>query len=299
MSSNLTATSPSTATAADFYGGLAFVLLWSTGYISAGYGLQGAGPLTLAVVRFGGTALLVGLLLRLRAPRLKVRRSALVHAAVAGVMLQAGFFGFIYAGMKAGVPAAPAGLISGLMPLMTAIGAALFLGERLRRNALVGLALGLVGVLLVVGPDLRGDGPVLGYVFVVLALIALSGGTLYQKRHAGEMDARLALVVQVGASLLLLLPFAWMFEGLRVDPEPAALAGMAWMILVNSCAGLMLYLWLLGRGAAGRVAGLFYLVPPVTAGLAALLLGARFTALDGAGFAVAALGVWIGQRAER
>lgn len=287
------------ASSADSYGGLAFVLLWSTGYISAGYGLQGAGPLTLAVVRFVGTALLVGLLLRWKAPQLRVRRAALAHAAIAGLMLQAGFFGFVYAGMQAGVPAAPAGLISGLMPLMTALGAALFLGERLRRNALVGLALGLIGVLLVVGPDLRGDGPVLGYVYVVLALIALSAGTLYQKRHAGEVDARLALVAQVGASLLLLLPFAYAFEGLRIHPQPAALGGMAWMILVNSCAGLMLYLWLLGRGAAGRVAGLFYLVPPVTAALAALMLGARFTLFDGVGFAVAALGVWVGQRAPR
>ncbi|MGH8444953.1 MAG: DMT family transporter, partial [Solimonas sp.] len=188
-----------------------------------------------------------------------------------------------------------AGLICGLMPLVTALGAALLLGEPLRRAAIAGFALGLAGVLLVVGPGLHA-GSLLGYGSMALALLSLSLGTLYQKRHASALDPRLALLAQLGASLLVMLPFAWGLEGLAVHPSAQMLGGTAWLILVNSCAGLLLYLWLLASGGAGRVASLFYLVPPVTAVFAALVLQARFGWHDALGFALAAGGVWLGQR---
>lgn len=280
----------------DLLGGLSFVVLWSTGYIAAAYALQGTGPFTLAVVRFLGTVLVIGAWLLARgAPR--ASRSALLHACIGGVLLQAGFFGFVYAGMRAGVPPAAAGLIAGLMPLTTALFAALALGERMTRGAAVGLALGLAGVLLVVIPDLQTPGNLLGYVFVFLALASLSLGTVYQKRHASSVDARLALIAQVSAAMLVLLPFAWWLEGLELHLTPASIGGIAWAILINSCSGLLLYLWLLRRGAAGRVASLFFLVPPVTAALAAGFLGARFGLHDAVGVGLAAAGVWLGQRA--
>lgn len=281
---------------ADLMGGLSFVFLWSTGYIAAAYALEGTGPFTLAVVRFLGTVLVIGAwLLARRAPRASM--SALLHACIGGVLLQAGFFGFVYAGMRAGVPPAAAGLIAGLMPLTTALFAALALGERMSRGAAFGLVLGLAGVLFVVVPDLRTPGNLLGYVFVFLALASLSLGTVYQKRHASSVDARLALIAQVSAAMLVLLPVAWWLEGMHLQLTPASVGGIAWAILINSCSGLLLYLWLLRRGAAGRVASLFFLVPPVTAALAAAFLGARFGLHDAVGVGLAAAGVWLGQRA--
>jgi drug/metabolite transporter (DMT)-like permease len=279
----------------DAAGGIAFVVLWSSGYIAAAAALQGSGPFTLAVVRFAGSALLIGLWLLAR-PAPRPTRGALLHAAVAGVLLQAGFFGFMYAGLRAGVPPAVAGLITGLMPLTTAAGAAVLFGETLRRGAGIGLVLGLIGVLFVVIPDLRAAGSPFAYGCMALALLSLSAGTLYQKHHVVALEPRLALLVQLLASTLVLLPFGWGFEHLRLQPQPAVIAGIAWAIVVNSCAGLLLYLWLLGRGAAARVASLFYLVPPVTALLAALVLGARFGWHDAVGFGLAVIGVWLGQR---
>lgn len=280
---------------ADTLGGVAFVLLWSTGYIAAAYALRGSGAFTLAVLRFAGSALIIGSWLCLR-PAPRVALSSLRHAALGGVMLQAGFFGFMYAGLRSGVPAASAGLITGLMPLTTALGAALLLDERLHRQALFGLGFGLLGVLLVVIPKLEVRGSHWGYLAMAAALASLSLGTLYQKRHASGLDPRLALLMQLLASALVLLPFAWGLEGLQLRPSLFLWSGLAWAILINSCCGLLLYLWLLSRGAASRTASLFYLVPPVTALLAALTLGAQFSALDGLGFALAAFGVWLGQR---
>lgn len=276
--------------------GLAFVLLWSSGYIAAEFALAGSGAFTLAVLRFLGSGLIIGAWLSWQRPRAAGRRD-LQHAAIAGLLLQAGFFGFTYAGMRAGVPPAAAGLIAGLMPLTTALGAAVLLGEKPGRYTLPGFVLGLAGVLLVIAPKLMQPGSAAGYALMACALAALSGGTLYQKRHASHLDPRLSLLLQLGASMLVLLPFAWALEGLQIDVTAGFVGGLLWVVLVNSCAGLLLYLWLLSHGGAGRVAGLFYLVPPVTAALAALVLGADFGLRESAGFALAALGVWLGQRA--
>ncbi|MCC2656040.1 MAG: family permease [Panacagrimonas sp.] len=279
----------------DALGGIGFVLLWSTGYVAAVFALQGTGAYTLAVLRFLGTAAIIGAwVMFVRLPR--ARTAALVHAAIGGVLLQSGFFGFTYAGLRAGVPPAAAGLIAGLMPLTTALGARVLLGERMGRSATIGLLLGLAGVLLVVVPDLRAPETRIGYLFVILALMSLSLGTIYQKRHAGELDARVALIAQVLAAAAVVLPFALVLEGIDIHLTSRSIGGMAWVIVVNSCAGLLLYLWLLKRGAAGRVASVFFLVPPVTAVLTAVFFGARFTAPDAAGFALTAAGVWLGQR---
>lgn len=286
------ATAPAHSTT---FAGLAFVLLWSTGYIAAEFGLSGSGAFTLAVLRFLGSGLIIGAWLLWRRPR-RADRSDLQHAAFAGLLLQAGFFGFTYAGMRTGVPAAAAGLIAGLMPLVTALGATALLGERLGRFTIPGFVVGLAGVLLVIGPRLMQPGSLLGYTLMACALASLSAGTLYQKRHASHLDPRLSLLMQLGMSMLALLPFAWVLEGLHVTVSAAFVGGLLWVILVNSCAGLLLYLWLLTHGGAGRVAGLFYLVPPVTAVLAALVLGTDFGPRETAGFALAALGVWLGQR---
>ncbi|MEC9365113.1 MAG: DMT family transporter [Pseudomonadota bacterium] len=286
---------PTSSHRSDTLGGLAFVALWSTGYIAAEFALTGGGAFTVAVLRFAASALIIGGWLLWR-PASPAGRSALRRAAVAGVLLQAGFFGFTYAGMRAGVPPAAAGLIAGLMPLVTALGAAVLLGERMTRWTLPGLLLGLAGVLLVIAPQLRAPDSALGYAAMLAALLSLSGGTLYQKRHSGALDPRLSLWVQLVAAGLVLLPFAAALEGLQYTPGPAAFGGLAWVILVNSCAGLLLYLWLLHRGAAARVAGLFYLVPPATALMAAIVLGAGFGGREIGGFALAAAGVWLGQR---
>lgn len=275
--------------------GLVFVLLWSTGYIAAKFGLSGSGAYTLAVLRFFGSALLVSLWLLLQRPA-PARIADLRHAAIAGVLLQAGFFGFIYAAMRAGVSPGTAGLIAGLMPLVTALGARLLLGEPLARFAAPGLILGLGGVLLVIAPQLQQPGSVLGHALATCALLALSGGTLYQKRHAGQLDPRLSLLMQLATSCLVLLPLAWWLEGLHVAPSLPWAGGLAWIILVNSCAGLLLYLWLLRHGGAGSVSSLFFLVPPVTVLLTALVFDEALTLREAVGFGIAALGVWLGQR---
>lgn len=283
---------PSTALA-----GAMFVLLWSTGYVAGKTGLDHAGAFSLLVVRFAGATLAFALLaIAARAAWPGMRAS--LHSALVGVLSLGLQFGGIYLGVQWGAEIGVAALVVGAMPLVTAALAPLF-GERVAARQWLGLALGLGGVLLVLADRLHvGGGTPGAYLLLALGLVGISLGTLYQKRHASAVDARVGLAVQHAAATVVLLPFA-VHEGWRFDGSVALLSSLGWLIVVNSVGGFGLLFALLRRGAANSVAQLFFLIPPVTAVISYVFLGERFTVIKLIGFAVAAAGVYLGTRPVR
>jgi len=274
--------------------GAAFVMLWSTGYIAGKIALTHAGAFNLLVVRFAGATLAFALLAALARVGLPHWR-AVMHSAVVGLMSLALQFGAVYLGVQWGAEVGVAALVIGAMPLVTAALAPWF-GERITARQWIGLALGLAGVLLVLADRLHFGGASVGaYLLLVAGLLGISLGTLYQKRYASNIDARVGLTVQHAAATLVLIPFA-LHEGLRLDFSPALAASVGWLIIVNSVGGFGVLFVLLRRGAANRVAQLFFLIPPVTAVISYALLGEQFSLLKLAGFAVAAGGVYLGTR---
>ncbi len=277
--------------------GAAFVLLWSTGYIAGKIALTHTGAFNLLVVRFAGATLAFALLAALARVGLPHWR-AVVHSAVVGLLSLALQFGAIYLGVQWGAEIGVAALVVGAMPLVTSALAPWF-GESVTARQWIGLALGLGGVLLVLADRLHIGGASPGaYLLLVAGLLGISLGTLYQKRYASNVDARIGLTVQHAAATLALIPFA-LHEGLQLDFSPAMTASIAWLILVNSVGGFGLLFVLLRRGAANRVAQLFFLIPPVTAVMSFIWFGEQFTGLKLAGFIVAATGVYLGTRPSR
>jgi drug/metabolite transporter (DMT)-like permease len=277
--------------------GAAFVLLWSSGYVAGKVGIEHAGPFSLLLVRFAAAALAFAALAWFARARVPGWRAA-AHSAVVGMLSLAVQFGAVYLGVALGAEVGVAALVLGAMPLVTAALAPWF-GEHIAPRQWIGLGLGLVGVLLVLADRLHfGGAPALAYALVLLSLLGMSLGTLYQKRHASAIDARVGLAIQHVVAALALLPLAW-HEDFRLDGTLTLAACLAWLFAVNSVGGFALLFLLLRRGAANQVAQLFFLIPPVTAVISWLFLGETFTALKLAGFAIAVAGVWLGTRAAR
>ncbi len=275
-----------------------FVFLWATGFLGAKYGLPYVQPATFLVWRFVFVvALMLPLALVLRAPWPASRAQAL-HIAVAGVLLHGGYLGGVFAAIHAGMSAGLAALIVGVQPILTALAAAPLLGERVSARQWVGLALGFGGVALVVAQRLSLGG-VSGFSFAmaVVALVSITLGTVYQKRHCGAFDLRSGSVIQFVAAGLVLAPFAILVEREPVRWTLELAFAMAWLVCVLSIGAISLLAILIRQGAATKVASLFYLVPPVTATIAFFLFGERLGPLALAGFALAAIGVAIVVRA--
>lgn len=269
-----------------------FVVLWSTGFIGAKYGLPYAEPLTFLLWRFLLVTLLLGVLaLVMHAPWPRTRGEA-GHIAVAGLLVHAGYLAGVFGAIHQGVATGVMALIAGLQPVLTAVAAGPVLGERVRARQWLGFALGLVGVALVVQHRLRFDGAgIAGYLLASMALVSITAGTLYQKRFCSHMDMRSGGVIQFAVAALAMAICAPFFETMQVSWTPQFIAALAWLVVVLSLGAITLLYMLIRRGAASRVSSLFYLVPPTTALMAFFLFDERLTGLALAGMALTVIGV--------
>ena len=272
-----------------------FVLLWSTGFIVAKFGLPFAPPLTFLILRCSAVLLvLVPCVLIWKAPW--PQRGAIGHIAVAGVLLQAGYLSGVWCAIKLGMPAGLSALIVGMQPILTAIAAPL-IGEQVRPRQWLGLLFGLTGVALVVFAKITMVG--LGAPAIALCLMALcsiTAGTLYQKRFCPRFDLRTGTVIQFASTLLLLLPIAIMLEGFRlplttVAWTPRFIGALLWSVFALSIGAIFLLFKLLRRSDATQVTSLLYLTPPTTAIMAWIMFGEAFDLLGMLGMATAVIGV--------
>jgi drug/metabolite transporter (DMT)-like permease len=273
---------------------LFFVVLWSTGFIAAKYGLPYAPPLSFLILRCLGAVLIllpVVLLTGAAWPRGRVK-----HVAVAGLLLQAGYLGGVWCAIKLGMPAGLSALIVGMQPILTAIAAPL-IGERVRPRQWLGLLLGLSGVALVVVAKIHLNGLAPAAIALcVLALLSITAGTLYQKRFCPHFDLRTGTVIQYTTTALALLPLAVWLEGFgphqgTIRWTPQFVGALLWSILALSIGAIFLLFRLISRNDATRVTSLLYLTPPTTALMAWALFGERLSSLGLAGMAVAVMGV--------
>lgn len=273
-----------------------FVLLWSTGFIGARLGMPYIEPLTFLSLRMVCVvAILVVLTLIARLRWLS--RTEVGHSLVAGAMVHGLYLGGVFVAIGQGVPAGISALIPGLQPVLTATIASRFMGEPVTRQQWFGLALGFIGVLLVLHDrSIVAAGSVLGWCASVVSLLGITLGTLYQKRFCGGIDWRPGNTVQYAGALVLFAIGAFAFETRVIHWSAELVLALAHLVLVLSIATVALMYWLIRRSAATGFASLFYLVPATTALMAFLLFGEKLDAVSIAGMLVCAVGVVLANR---
>ncbi|XKH01542.1 DMT family transporter [Marinobacter nauticus] len=273
-----------------------FVWLWSTGFIGAKYGLPFAEPFTLLLLRMLITlALLAGLAWVLKARWPGWRGAG--HLAVTGLLVHGCYLGAVYYAIDEGMAAGIVSLIVGLQPLVTAGVAILVLKESVSGRQWLGLALGFVGVALVLLEKFGTDAPsgsgmsLWSLLWALLALAGISMGTVYQKLHGTGADLVSGTLIQYAAAATFFAVGAFTLESREVEWSLQLQLSMAWLVLGVSVSAILLLMWLIRQGAAAQVASLFYLVPPATAMQAYLLFDERLGGLAMIGGAVAITGV--------
>ena len=273
-----------------------FVLLWSTGFIGAKLGLPYADPLIFLELRFLFVlAILLPLCWVFKAPWPSPRRA--LQMAVSGGLLQAGYLGGVFASLHHGMPAGVSALVTGMQPVLTAVLGSWLLRETVNPRQWLGFFLGMAGVLLVVGDRIVVEHLGAGAVGLsVFALLSITLGTLWQKRHGAGVDLRTGAAIQFLAAAVILAPFA-MLEGGEVRWTGEFVFALGWLVLVLSFGAIFLLLTLIRRGRATQVSSLFYLVPPTTALIAWPLFGETYSLSAAAGMALAMLAVWLVMKA--
>jgi drug/metabolite transporter (DMT)-like permease len=271
-----------------------FVLIWSTGFVVARYGMPHAPPMGFLALRYALSVLAFGIVIVVVRAAWPQGRAQWGHLAVTGVLMHAGYLGGVWAAVKAGIGAGTVSLIVGLQPVLTALWlSASGSAHAVSRRQWLGLLLGFGGLLLVVGHKIGlGEVTTHNLLLAAFALLSITVGTLYQKRFVAPCDVRTANAVQLIAALVVTLPLA-AWEGGAWDLHPELIGAMAWSVLVLTLGGSSMFYLLIQRGAATKVTSLLYLVPPCTAVMAWVLFREPLSAQVLAGVALTALGVAI------
>ena len=279
-----------------------FVLIWSTGFIVARYGMPYAPPFKFLAVRYGLSIVCFLAWAWLARVRWPASGRQWLHLALTGVLMHAFYLGGVWAAVKAGMGSGLSALVVGLQPVLTAIWLS-STGARVGKRQWLGLAFGFAGLVLVVSRKFgQGDSSdhadLVSLSCAVAALLSITAGTLYQKRFVATCDVRSASVVQLVAALLVTLPLALMeSEAMRWNAELGG--AMAWSVLALTLGGSSLLYLLIQRGAATTVTSLLYLVPPCTALMAWLLFAEPITVTTLLGTALTAFGVSLVVRAAK
>jgi drug/metabolite transporter (DMT)-like permease len=272
---------------------LLFVFLWSTGFVGAKYGLPHAEPLSFLLTRYGLViALMTAIALATRAPWPERPRDWL-HIGVSGVLVHAIYLGGVFVAIKHGLSAGITALVVGMQPLLTGLLSGWLLGERVSARQWGGLALGFIGIALVVSGKL-GDGA-LGPMLIpaLVALLGITAGTLYQKRFCPSFDLRSGSVIQFVPTAIVTAVAVALFEDYRIDWNGHFLFALGWLVLVLSIGAISLLNLLIRSGSAVNVASLFYLTPPTTALIAFFVFGENLSLTVAFGMAVAVSGVYL------
>ena len=271
-----------------------FLVLWSAGFAFVALGLPDSEPITFLALRYAiVVAVLVPAFLVLRPPLPGGRRDWL-DLIVVGLLLQAAYFTLLYLALDLESSAGTVALIVSLQPILVALLAPRVAGERVTKTRWAGLALGLAGAAVVIGSRSSVAGSSLaGLLCAGAAMVALTAGTLYERRHGSEHHPVTANTIQFSVALAVTLPPALVFEGFPVQWTGDLAISLAYLVFANSLVSITLLLMMVRRGEASRVSSLFFLVPPLAALIAWAVLGESLPALAWLGMAVAAVGVAI------
>ena len=270
-----------------------FVLLWSTGFVGAKYGLPYADPFIFLSVRILIAAFILFVIALVMKLPIAIGTSAIRRSSLIGFFLHACYLGGVFYSISKGLPAGVAAVVTSLQPVLVSLLAVKILREQLKAQQVVGLVSGLIGVVLVLGPTFDEDIPVSSGIGILVALIGSTTATLLQKKIGADVPLISGTAYQYLASGLILAIAAIATGGTRIQWSGQFIVAFVWLIAVLSVGAILLLLWLLNTGSAASVSSLFYLIPPATAVEAFLLFGEKVNTQGFIGIGVTALGVWL------
>ena len=284
-----------------------FVILWASAFVSAKYGMSGAGPFSFLSTRFAIVMVIFGLatlVLRQKWPS----RGELTPTIIGGVLMHGVYLGSVFYAISIGTPAGIASLIVSIQPIITALLAMAFLGDTVRRVQWVGMALGLIGVVLVVLPRLSAglsnvglDGavPKIGLITCIIGVCAMAVGTLIQKRYLSNINLISGNALQAMAAAAFYGLLLITIEDYHLVWTTEVTLSMIWIVAAVSLGAITILMFLIRSGQLAATSSLFFMVPPVVAVMGYFAFDEMLGVVAIIGFMLASLGVWLVNKPQK
>ena len=274
-----------------------FLLLWSGGYTAVRIAIRHTGPLSLLALRYLLVVALLLVAVAIVRPTFPTARRHYIQLGVIGLLVQVGYFGFTNLALAAGVSVAVTALVGSLQPVVVAVFSPRLLGEPVGGRQWLGLVLGMAGAAVVILARSKFALSLTGLAFAFAALAAISSGTLVERRFGMNHHPLASNLVQYSVGVAVAVPLAFAVEGgIRLTTALETWLALGYLVVGNSLVAITLLLAMIRAGQAARVSALFFLVPPLSALYALVVVGEPLPPVAWAGMAVAAAGVFIATR---
>ena len=273
-----------------------FIVLWASAFVTSKAIVTDASPFAALSFRFGLVSVGFFLFCIFTNSKIILSLNDFFKASIIGICFHSLYLGGVFYAISENLSVGTTAIIVSLQPILTAILAGPFLKEEVTWKQWIGIMLGFIGTLLVVGVDIGESIPLIGLIASLIGLIAITSGTLLQRKIGGNIPLATSNLYQAFSAFIFLLIFTILFEKSFINFSINFILSMSWQVIFVSFGAFTILQYLINTGTASRTATLFFLVPPVSVVMAWLFLNEKMTTIDISGLIIATLGVYIATR---
>ncbi len=273
-----------------------FILLWSSAFITTKPIVDNSDPFAALAFRFFFVTVGFYLFCLYSKISIFINRRNLLESILSGVLFHGLYLGGVFYSISIGMPTGIAALIVTLQPVLTNVVGGSILGEKVTIKQWVGILLGFIGAVLVLGLDIGSDIPLLGLVATIVALIAITSSTIWQKKLSYNLPLPLSNFYQAIGGFFFHILIIIIFTEPYIDFSQTFLIAMSHQIVLVSFGAFTILMYLIKKNSASKTVSIFFLIPATSAFMAWLFLGESLTNLDIVGFLITTTGVYIATR---
>jgi len=270
-----------------------FVVLWSSAFITSKIIVDNASPFFSLSFRFIVVSFFFLLFFLIFSKKCFFTFNNILHASISGLLFHGFYLGGVFYALSNGASASLIALIVSLQPILTSTLARIFLNENLSRLQWFGIFLGFLGALIVILKDLNNNLTLLAFCAGLIGLLSSSLGIIWQKKIVSDLSLSANNFIQALSASIFHFILAVCFENYFINFTSSFIIAMAWQIFAVSLGAFLILMWLLQHNKANEISTLFFLVPPISAVMAYIILDEIFVMQDLAGLFISSVGVFI------
>ena len=273
-----------------------FILLWSSAFITTKPIIDNSNPFAALALRFFFVAIGFYLFSIYLKHSIIINQKNLIESVLSGVLFHGFYLGGVFFSISIGMPTGIAALIVTLQPVLTNALSGPILGERVTTKQWIGVLLGFLGATLVLGLDVGSDIPLLGLIATIIALIAITTSTIWQKKISNNLPLVVSNFYQAVGGCLFHILIIIFFAEPYIDFTKTFIIAMSHQIFLVSFGAFTILMYLIKNNSASKTVSIFFLIPATSAFMAWLFLNESLTNLDLIGFLITTIGVYIATR---
>jgi drug/metabolite transporter (DMT)-like permease len=273
-----------------------FIILWSSAFITTKPIIDNGDPFSALAFRFFFVAIGFYLFSLYSKQSIFINKKNLIESVLSGTLFHGFYLGGVFYSISIGMPTGIAALIVTLQPILTNALSGPILGEKVTLKQWIGVLLGFIGAALVLGLDIGSDIPPLGLVATIVALVAITTSTIWQKKLSNNLPLSVSNFYQALGGCMFHILIIILFAKPYINFSQTFIIAMSHQIFLVSFGAFTILMYLIKNNSASKTVSIFFLIPATSAFMAWFFLNESLTNLDLVGFLVTTIGVYIATR---